>query len=100
MLKLASLVTVEKLGFDPCCHNKIILRIFKISDRGFMMNQHLISFTKPKYEHQSHLDLQQDILFRTGILYLKIALPLIFKMAAWEPLEPLWAFSYDRYHTG
>ena len=39
----------------------MILRVLKISDEGIMVNQHSKSVTKPKFELQSYIGLQQDI---------------------------------------
>ena len=39
----------------------MILRVWEISDKGFMVNQHSKRVTKPKYELQLHLVLQQYI---------------------------------------
>ena len=41
--------------------DKMILRVLKISDEGFMVNQYSKSVTKPKFKLQSHIGLQQDI---------------------------------------
>ena len=50
-----------------------------------MVNQHLKRVTKPQFKLQHHLALEPDI-FRKGILYLKIAGPIIFEMVPQEPL--------------
>ena len=43
-----------------------ILRVSEISDEGFMVNQYLKRVTKPKFELQPHLALQQDIFSETA----------------------------------
>ena len=64
-----------------------------------MVNQHSKRVTKPNCEVQYYLALQQDIFFRTFILYLLIAGPIFFKSAPREPALHLWALSYDRYRA-
>ena len=39
---------------------KKFLRISEIADEGFMVNQHSKRISKPKFEFQPHLALQQD----------------------------------------
>ena len=59
----------------------MILRVCEISDEGFMVNQHSKRVTKPEFELQPQLALQQDFFFRIVILYLTIAGPIIVKTA-------------------
>ena len=42
--------------------------VLKISNKDFMVNQHSKSITKPKFELQLHLALQQDILSQRHFL--------------------------------
>ena len=65
-----------------------------------MENQHSIRVTKPKCELQYQSSASTGHFFRTGILYLKIARPIIFIMAPWESVLHFWVLSYDRYRTG
>ena len=63
--------------------DKMILRVLKISEKGFMVNQHLKSVTKPKFNLSQATTRR---FFRKCILYLNIAWSFIFKMAPWEAL--------------
>ena len=60
--------------------DKKILSVWEISDKGFMVNQHSKRVTRPEFELQPHLALKQEF-FLNSIFYLKIAGPIIFKLA-------------------
>ena len=60
--------------------DKKILKVWEMSDESFMVNQHVERITQPKFELQPHLALKTKHFFRKGILYLKIAGPIFFKM--------------------
>ena len=60
--------------------------VWKISNESFIVNQHLKSITKPTFELQLHVALQQDILSESTFVKKNIAMSIIFHMAPCEPV--------------
>ena len=74
--------------------------VFEIFNEDFIVNQHSKSISIPKFELQLHLALQQKNITAGAFYTKKIAMPNIFHMAPFNPVQLLWGLSYESYQKG